>query len=164
MKPKISLIVAADENNAIGRAGGLPWHLPADLAFFKAMTLTKPIIMGRKTYESLGRPLPKRRNIVVSSMQGILHPDVRIVSSLEDAIKECSGEQEIMVIGGGQIYRNSLHMADRIYITRVHTKVENADTFFPVFDETSWDKKTLEEHPANEDNKYAFTILEYNKN
>ena len=127
---KISLIVAAATNNVIGRDGELPWHLSEDLKRFKRLTIGKPIIMGRLTYESIGKPLPDRRNIVISSRQGLKIDGCEVVASPDAAIELTVDDEEVMVIGGGGVYAQMLPMADRIYLTRVHAAVDG-DTYIP---------------------------------
>ena len=136
---KLSLIVAAADNNVIGKDNKMPWHIPEDFKYFKAVTMGKPCIMGRKTYESilaqLGKPLPGRTSIVISR-NGYAHEGATVVGSLEEAIEKGKAEtdDEIMVIGGAQIYALTLPMADRVYLTRVHQRPEG-DAFFPELDE-----------------------------
>lgn len=127
------------ENNVIGKDGGLPWHIPADLKHFKAVTMGKPIVMGRRTYESIGRPLPGRLNIVVTRDPSRRWDGVEVVQSLPDALERAAahGADEIMIIGGGDLYRAALPLAQRIYLTRVHEAVEG-DTVFPDLDPTEW--------------------------
>lgn len=133
----ISLIVAASSNNVIGVNGGLPWHLSDDLKRFKAITLGKPVIMGRKTFESIGRALPGRRNIVVSTQANYLAHGCEVVDSTAAAIESAGGADEIMVIGGGQIYRQLLPQAERIYLTRVQVELDG-DAYFPALEEREW--------------------------
>lgn len=164
---KICLIAAVGQNFAIGHNGKLPWHLPADFAWFKAQTLNKSIIMGRKTFESLNRPLPMRLNIVISrGPQQNFEPNVVWVHSLEDAltiakINEEYKSDEAMVIGGGEIYSQAVKIADRLYLTEVSVSPA-ADAFFPAFDKSKWTKKVLSEHVA-ENGQPAFTITQYDK-
>ena len=161
----LSLIVAADENNAIGVNNTLPWHLPEDLKFFKRTTLGKPVIMGRKTYESLGKPLPGRTNIVLSRGNMELPEGVVLCRTLETAIAhaEALNAEEAMVLGGGEIFRQAASLVDRMYITRVHTRIEGADTFFPAVDHTHWTLKFQEEHKADEKNRYDYTFETYER-
>jgi len=133
----ISIIVAASENNVIGAAGELPWRLSEDLKHFKATTMGKPIVMGRKTWESIGRPLPGRQNIVITRQAKFNAEGCDVVASLDEAAATAGDEQEIMVIGGGEIYSLALPMAGRLYLTRVHTEIDG-DAFFPEIDETEW--------------------------
>ena len=132
----IALIVAADENNAIGFQNKMLWHLPNDLKFFKNKTWGMPIIMGRKTMESLGKPLPGRHNVVISSQKDLSLNGATVVHDLNEAITEAetANVNEIMIVGGGEIYKQAIEFADTIYLTRVHASVEEADTYFPVID------------------------------
>lgn len=161
LSTRVSLIVAMDENNLIGRGGDLPWRLSADLKHFKSLTVGKPIVMGRKTWDSIGRPLPKRPNIVVTSNPQFEAEGATVVSGLEQAIEVCGDVAEVMIIGGSTIYRAFLPKADRLYLTRVHAKLEG-DTHFPSFDLDAWDEVARERHPADDKNAhdYSFLILE----
>jgi dihydrofolate reductase len=154
----LSLIVAAGENNEIGKNGRMPWHLPADLRHFKTITLGKPVIMGRRTYESIGKPLPQRRNIVVTRDLAWRAEGCETAHSLPEALVMAAGEPELMLIGGGQLYREALPRAQRIYLTRVHATFD-ADTFFPVLDVTQWREVAREAHPVDESNTYACSFL-----
>jgi len=153
----LSLIVAAGENNEIGKGGKMPWHLPADLRHFKTVTMGKPVIMGRRTYESIGKPLPGRRNIVVTRDPAWQAEGCEVAHSLPEALMLAAGEPEIMLIGGGQLYREGLARAQRIYFTRVHGEFD-ADTFFPVLDRSQWYEVARESHPVDERNAYACTF------
>jgi dihydrofolate reductase len=139
----VALILARADNGVIGRAGGLPWHLSGDLKFFKAQTLGKPVVMGRKTYQSIGRPLPGRPNIVVTRDAGFRPEGVEVFAEVDAALARAqalaaeSGADEVMVIGGGQIYLLTLPLARRIYLTEVHARPEG-DTTFPDLDEAEW--------------------------
>lgn len=162
----LSLIVAVADNNAIGINNTLPWHLPEDLKFFKRTTLGKPIIMGRKTFESLGKPLPGRVNMVLSHDAGLALPEgVLLFDSMESAIAHAEGlnVEEACVIGGGVIFNQVLDTAERMYITRVHTSVTDADTFFPNIDHTHWKLVWQEQHDADEKHKYGFTFEQYER-
>ena len=151
----LSLVVAAADNNAIGKDNKLLWHLPGDMKFFKNITWAMPVIMGRKTFESLGKPLTGRLNLVITSRKTWQQPGVTAASSLNDAIQKAEEMQcnELFVIGGGQIYREALEIADRIYLTRVHTQPD-ADTYFPAIDEHAWEMTFRKDIPKNE--KHAF--------
>ena len=141
----INIIVAVSENLAIGRAGDIHWHIGDDLRYFKRVTSGPTLIMGRRTWESIGcRPLPKRRNIVVSRT---LAPQegVEVASSLPDALKMAAGEVEIFIMGGGQLYREAMPLAERLYVTHVHTAIEDADTFFPVINPLKWSLTEISE-------------------
>ncbi len=150
----LSLIVAIDEQGAIGRNNQLLWHLPADLNWFKQQTLGKPVVMGRKTYDSIGRPLPKRRNIVISRNAAPEIPEVERVQSLQSALSLVENEAEVMVIGGGQIYREALPFANKLYLTRVATTVADADTFFPQINFSEWSLSLELTYKADEKNGF----------
>lgn len=154
----LSLIVATGENNEIGRGGRMPWHLPADLRHFKLVTLGKPVIMGRRTFESIGKPLPERRNIVVTHNRTYSAADCETAHTLAEALVMAAGEPEMMLIGGGELYREALPRAQRIYLTQVHGRFE-ADTFFPTLDMMQWREIAREAHPVDERNEYACTFL-----
>lgn len=164
---KIALIAAMAENNAIGINNKMPWYLPGDLRYFKAVTMGKPIIMGRKTFDSLRKPLPGRTNIVITRDAGYKHEGVTVVHSLDGALKAAedvafiNGTEEIMIIGGAQIYQQALPLAHKIYMTHVYKSFE-ADTFFPSFDKQQWHETFREEHTTEgcETLKFAYTILE----
>ncbi len=155
---KISLIVAAATNNVIGRDGGLPWHLSEDLKRFKRLTTGKPVIMGRLTYESIGKPLPDRRNIVISSRKGLEIDGCEVVASPDAAIELTADDEEVMVIGGGGVYAQMLPMADRIYLTRVHASVDG-DTYIPEIGEDEWQVVDEENFPADESGHYGFSFV-----
>ncbi len=158
----ISLIVAVDENNGIGKNNQLPWHLPADLKHFKNLTTGHPIIMGRKTFESIGKALPNRRNIVISRQAGYTADGADVVSSLQDAFRLCQPAEEVFIIGGAQIFEHSLVLADVIYLTVIHHQFE-ADTFFPQIDKKEWKEMESISHLPDEKNKYSYTFIKYDK-
>ncbi len=155
----ISLVVAAATNNAIGKEGVMPWHLPNDMKYFKNITWGMPVIMGRKTFESLGKALPGRRNIVISRQEGWIAKETEVVKSIEEAIKAAArtDAKEVMVIGGGEIYRAYFEQAKRIYLTRVETSPE-ADTFFPALDPLQWKLISQLIHEADEKNAYNYSF------
>jgi dihydrofolate reductase len=155
---RLSVVVAADECGGIGRAGGLPWHLPEDLKRFKAITMGKPIVMGRRTWDSIGRPLPGRRSIVVSRQAGLTIDGAEVVGSLEEALQAASGAPEACVIGGADIYRIALPRAELIHLTRVHATVA-ADTFLPALDPADWQEVSSEYHAADERHAYPYSFL-----
>lgn len=157
----ISLIAALAADRVIGMENAMPWDLPADLAWFKRNTLNKPVIMGRLTWESIGRPLPGRHNIVVSSQPAKNSDNVTWVTSLEAALAAAGDVEEIMVIGGGRIYEQMLDRADRIYLTHIDAEVEG-DTHFPDYEPDEWQSVFSEFHDADEKNShsYCFEILE----
>jgi len=162
----ISLIVAIAENGVIGKEGGIPWYLPADLAHFKQTTMGHPIIMGRKTYESIGRTLPGRYNVVITRQKDYRAEGCVVVGSLGQAIekaKKAEGSNEIFIIGGEEIYNQAMPLADRIYLTKVHTSLAG-DKFFK-FDQKLWRQKSNETHTADDKNPsdYEFIVLERKK-
>tara|TARA_R110001583_G_C5647561_1_gene408418 strand:- start:1225 stop:1824 length:600 start_codon:yes stop_codon:yes gene_type:complete len=167
----LSMIVATADNNIIGKDNNMPWHLPADLAYFKKVTLGKPIIMGRKTYESIGRPLPGRRNIVISRdenyiPQGKGAEEVDVVTSVEQALALVDSIEEsvdeVMVIGGGAIYKHCLPNADRLYVTHIKAAIDG-DTQFPNFDDRCWEKISSEYRPNDEKNAYDLAFCVYQR-
>ena len=158
---KVSLVAAVDNEFAIGRGNALPWHLPADLQRFKALTLNKPILMGRKTAESLGRALPKRRNLVLSRSGSLPFDGMETASSLDEVFAMCRDEPELCVIGGGEIYRLAFPHATHLYLTHVDTIVENADAFFPHFDLKQWQVMPRERHAADDKHAFAFEFVDY---
>lgn len=160
-----SIIVAIAENNAIGRNNELLWHISEDLKFFKKQTLGCPVIMGRKTFESIGRPLPKRLNIVVSG-RGYEAPDgVVVADSLDKAFElaEAEDSQKCFVIGGGQIYAQAMDMVDELVVTHVHTIIEDADTFFPEIDPKKWMVVEKSELHTDVESNLKFEFVKYNK-
>ena len=154
----VSLVVAADARGGIGREGRLPWHLPADLKRFKSLTLGKPIIMGRRTQLSIGRPLPGRRNIVISRDQRLELAGCEIAGSLDAALRLAGDVPEACVIGGAEIYRLALPVAGVLHLTRVEAVVD-ADTFFPEIDPGEWEERQREPHAADERHAYPYTFL-----
>lgn len=157
----ISLIAAMDKQRLIGRENGLPWHLPADFKHFKEVTLGKPVIMGRKTFESIGRPLPGRTNIVISR-SGFNAEGVISVDSIEAALESAGSAEEVMIIGGAMLYEQILPRADRMYLTMVDA-VCDGDAWFPAFDEAEWEIISDAPHPADEKNNYAFRVVTYQR-
>jgi dihydrofolate reductase len=159
-RPRISLIWAMDEQRLIGRDNGLPWQLPADMAWFRRQTTGKPVLMGRKTHESIGRPLPKRLNLVLTR-QPLAIDGCTVVHSLDEALATAGDAEELMVMGGAEVYAATLPYADRLYITEVEGVFEG-DAWFPVFDIKAWRETFSEHHAADEKNHAAcrFRILE----
>lgn len=153
----ISLIVAASTNNVIGVEGGLPWHLSEDLRKFKAITMGKPMIMGRATFDSIGRALPGRKSIVMTRQSGFEAPGCEVVATMEAAILAAGDVEEVMVIGGGKIYALFLPMADRVFLTRVDATVEG-DTFFPELDPDDWQLIVSEAFPAGAARQFGFAF------
>ena len=162
----LSFIVAASENNAIGVKNELPWRLPEDLKFFKRTTIGKPVIMGRKTFESLGKPLPGRLNVVLSQSGNVTLPEsVLLFDSLAESIERVEEEdvEEAFIIGGGKIFELAMPYVDRMYITRVHTVIENADAFFPNIDHSHWKLVWEEKHKKDEQHKYDYTFQQFER-
>jgi dihydrofolate reductase len=156
----VSIIAAMDRNRLIGNENQLPWHLPADLAHFKRVTMGKPIIMGRKTYESIGRPLPGRTNIVLTRSSDFNAEGVLTANTLEQALNHVSAEDEVMIIGGSTIYELTLPRADRLYLTYVEGSFEG-DAWFPDFDLEQWLIVASEEHSADQKNSSAYRFVTY---
>lgn len=154
----VSVVVAADERGGIGRSGGLPWHLPEDLRRFKALTMGKPIVMGRRTWDSIGRPLPGRRSIVVSRQPGLAIEGAEVVGSLEQAFDIAAEAPEVCVIGGAELYRLALPQADLVHLTRVHAEVE-ADTFLPPLEPSEWEEVSREAHPADARHAHPYSFV-----
>jgi dihydrofolate reductase len=156
---RVSLIVAASANNVIGVRGELPWRLPADLRRFKQVTTGKPIVMGRLTWDSIGRPLPNRQNIVISRNPDFTAAGCDIVASPDEAIDMAGDVDELMIIGGGQLYREFLPRAQRIYLTRVAVNIAG-DASFPELEAREWSETSREPHPADEEHAYSFEIIQ----
>ncbi|MBE8719493.1 dihydrofolate reductase [Sphingobacterium pedocola] len=150
---KLTLIVAAAENNAIGKGNKMPWHLPGDFKYFKKNTLDHSIVMGRKTFESIGKALPERRNIVITRDLNYKAKDIDVANSLEEVLTYCRDEREIFIIGGAEIYRQTLPLAQKVLLTRVHTTVDG-DAFFPALIPTAW--KLISSETYQKDEKHAF--------
>ena len=156
---KRSLVVAVARNGVIGRDNALPWRLPSDLAHFKRVTMGHPIVMGRRTYESIGKPLPGRKNIVVTHNPAFQAPGCTVVGSLDEAWREAAGAEEVCVIGGTTLFAETLPTADVIHLTEVDAEVEG-DTFFPPFDRGEWNEREVARHPVDERHAYPTRILE----
>lgn len=162
---KVAIAVATSENNAIGKDNQLLWHLPADLKFFKNTTMGCPVVMGRKTFQSIGRTLPGRKNIVISrdaffnSNKGF---DIDVVNSLESALNSLKDFETIFVIGGGEIYKQALPLSDIVFRTLVHTQIDG-DTFFPELDNNEFKLVWEEKHLADEKNKYDYTFQKFER-
>lgn len=159
----LTLIAALDRNRAIGRGNTLPWHLPDDLKRFKALTLGKPVLMGRKTAESLGRALPKRRNLVLTRSGRVPFEGMEAVDSIDAAIAlaQADGATELCVIGGGELYALALPHAARMHLTHVETAIDGCDAFFPAFDPAQWRVVAREAHAADEKHAFAFAFVDY---
>ncbi|MFC3715000.1 dihydrofolate reductase [Luteimonas soli] len=161
----MALVAAVDRNLAIGRGNAMPWHLPDDFRHFKALTLGKPILMGRKTAESLGRALPGRRNLVLTRGGRVPFAGMEAVASMEAALRaaEEDGAGELCVIGGAQVYALALPLATVLHLTLVDTAVEGADAFFPVFDRDAWCEVSRERHAADGRHAFGFEFVDYHR-
>ena len=159
----VSAIVATAKNGVIGHNNEIPWYLPADLAYFKRTTINHPVIMGRNTFHSIGRPLPKRTNIVITRDPFFSADGILVAHDMEEALSlaEQTGAEETFIIGGGQIYRNSMEYWDKIYLTEVDMTVDG-DTFFPETNPNEWQEISRETHAPDEKNEhpYAFVVLQ----
>lgn len=156
----VSIIAAMDRNRLIGNRNQLPWHLPADLVHFKQVTMGKPIIMGRKTYESIGRPLPGRTNIVLTRSRDFDAEGVLVANTLQQALDYVPAVDEVMIIGGSSIYELALPAADRLYLTFVENSFEG-DAWFPEYDQGQWRMVSSEQHPADEKNSADYRFVNY---
>jgi dihydrofolate reductase len=154
----ISIIVAVAENGVIGAGNRLPWHLPDDLRRFKALSMAKPVVMGRRTFDSIGKPLPGRTNIVVSRQPGLTIAGAVVASSLDAALAAAGDVPEIVIIGGAEIFREVLPRTDTIHLTRVHARIAG-DVVFPKLDPDRWRETRVEHHAADERHQYAFTFV-----
>lgn len=157
-RPSITLVVAVASNGVIGRDGQLPWRLPADLAHFKETTMGKPIVMGRRTRESIGRPLPGRDNIVITRQKDYVAEGCRVVHSLPEALRAAGDVEEVMIIGGAGLYEEALPLARRIEMTRVHGEVQG-DTRFPWLNTSEWEEVRRVEREADKDNAWALSFV-----
>ncbi|MGH8163804.1 MAG: dihydrofolate reductase [Rhodanobacteraceae bacterium] len=160
--PRITLLAALDRRSAIGRDGAMPWHLPDDLKRFKALTLGKPVLMGRKTALAIGRALPGRLNLVLSRAQAAPFADQAAVRSLDEALSIVDGA-ELMVIGGGEIYALAFPLATHLSLTQVDTDTQDADTFFPAFDPQAWRETARAHHPVDARHAFAFDFVDYER-
>ena len=159
---KLTLIAAMDKNQVIGRDGDMPWHLPADLHHFKQTTLGRPVIMGRKTWQSIGRALPDRQNIVISRTTGFEAPGCELANSLDAALQLAQG-LEVMIIGGGEIYQLAMPLASRLVITEVDTVIEGGQVWFPEIDPDLWLETARTSHPADSKNRFDLEFVEYHR-
>ncbi len=156
----LSLIVAMDENRLIGSDNQLPWHLPADLAFFKRTTMGKPILMGRKTYQSIGRALPGRRNIVITHNPDFSAEGCEIADGIDTALAMCSADDEVMLIGGASLYQQTLDRADCLYITQIQHSF-SGDTWFPEFASSRWKITEKQDFAADDSNPHSYSFVKY---
>ncbi|MCC9606839.1 dihydrofolate reductase [Blastopirellula sp. JC732] len=154
----VSLIVAASENGVIGRNGDMPWRLSSDLQRFKKLTMGNTIVMGRKTYESIGRLLPGRQTVIVTRQADYAVEGAVITSSVEEAVQVPSAGGELFIVGGGEIYAQSIDLAQQIYLTRVHALIDDGDAFFPALDRENWERVEATEIGADEKNDYPTTF------
>ncbi|QQL50697.1 dihydrofolate reductase [Mucilaginibacter ginkgonis] len=153
----LSVVVATAPDNAIGKYNALLWRMPADLKHFKDITSGHAVIMGRKTFDSIGKPLPNRRNIIITR-QAMQIPGCEVTHNIDEAIDLCRNEAEVFVIGGAEIYRQSLPMVSRVYLTLVHHSFD-ADTFFPELDKNDWKEISRVDHPSDEKNPYPYSFI-----
>lgn len=161
---QVSMIVAIDENNAIGKNNQLLCHLPNDLKYFKSITQGHTVVMGRNTYESLPNgALPNRRNIVLSRKPGLEIDKCEVFKSLSEAKEACSGENQVFIIGGATLYNQCLMEVDSLYVTYIHHSFDGADTFFPSIDNNIWQEVSRVYNPADEKNQYAHSFVVYNR-
>lgn len=155
----IAMIAAMTQDRVIGLNGEMPWHLPDDLKFFKAKTTGKPVIMGRKTFESIGsRPLPNRSNIVISRNANLKIPNVEVFQSVDQALEKYAHEQEVIIMGGGELYQQMLPQAERLYLTLIDAKLKG-DTFFPDWTEYDWTEKERSSHPKDARHAFEFEFV-----
>ncbi len=155
---RISAICAMSENHVIGKNNQLPWHLPADLMHFKKITLGNPIVMGRKTYESIGQPLPGRCNVVITSNMDYHAPGCVVVHSIKEALTTTKDNDEIFIIGGASLYQEMLPLTQRLYITLIHQQIEG-DTFFPEFNKAEWQEIECVDHDVDAKNNYPYSFI-----
>ena len=155
---RLSIIVAMDDDRLIGKENGLPWRLPADLAYFKQTTLGKTVLMGRNTYQSIGKPLPNRRNVVISHDVDFQAEGCEVLPSIDSALQLLANEVEVMVIGGASLYAQTLAIADRLYITEVEGIFEG-DTYFPEFVRSDFEEVYRQSHQADEKNPYNYDFV-----
>lgn len=158
----VSIIVAFDENRLIGRDNGLPWHLPADLKHFKQITMGHYMIMGRKTFESIGKPLPGRTSVVITRQAGLQFEGCIMASSLEDAIKKCPSDEEVFVIGGAEIFSQAMQICDKLHTTLIHHQFEG-DTHFSELNPSDWEVISEERFEADEKNPWAYSYIDYKR-
>jgi dihydrofolate reductase len=153
----VTIVVAIAENYAIGKNNQLLWHMPADLKHFKQITSGHTVIMGRRTYDSVGKPLPNRRNIIITR-QDISIPGCEVVKSVDEALELCAGEEEVFIVGGAEIYKLAMDQTDRIYLTIIHHSFD-ADTVFPEIDYMQWKETAREDHQPDEKHKYSYSFI-----
>lgn len=162
MKPCLSIICAMDNNRLIGCDNALPWHMPADFAWFRKNTLGKTVVMGRKTFESIGKPLPDRRNIIITRDPNFQVNGCETCASINNALDLTENESEIMLIGGASLYQQTISQADKLYITEIHESFDG-DAWFPEIDSSLWKESWRESHASDEKNPYSFSFVIYGK-
>jgi dihydrofolate reductase len=155
---QLSIIVAMDRNRVIGKGDALPWHISDDLKYFKRVTMGKPIVMGRKTHESIGRPLPGRENIILTRDKNYQAEGCTVLHSIEEISEHCKNIEEVMITGGSEIYKHTFDKASRLYLTEVHAEVEG-DTYFPEFDRDEWEEVSREDFEADDKNEFDFSFV-----
>ena len=160
MATSLSIICGMDENRLIGDNNTLPWHMPADFAFFKKTTMGKPVLMGRKTYESIGKPLPGRRNIIISRDPTFTAEGCDVTDSIQAAVDLVKDQPEAMLLGGASLYQQTLEWAETLYITEIHHQFKG-DAWFPPINLEIWKETSREEHAADEKNKYSYAFVKY---
>jgi len=158
----ITIVVATSENHVIGKDNKLLWYLPNDLKHFKDITTGHTVIMGRKTYESVGKPLPKRRNIIITR-QDIVIEGCEVVNSIEAALALCKDDEEVFIVGGAEIYKQALHLTNRIYLTIIHKEFDG-DSFFPEIDKSEWNEVYREDYQPDEKNSLPYSFITYERN
>tara|TARA_R110002111_G_scaffold236825_2_gene298150 strand:+ start:248 stop:745 length:498 start_codon:yes stop_codon:yes gene_type:complete len=159
---KLAIIVATDERSLIGKDNDLPWKLSADLQYFRKITMGKPLIMGRRTHESIGRPLPGRKNIIITNDLAYHAAGCIVTHSIQQAFEACEGAEEVMIMGGASLYRQCLPLADTIYLTQVQAQLDG-DTWFPDWDKQQWHEVSKEMHLADEKNEYPYSFIVYER-
>ncbi len=160
--PTITLIAALARNSVIGRSNQVPWKIPGEQAYFKRMTMGHPIVMGRKTWDSIGRPLPGRRNVVVTRNRQFAAPGAEAVASLDEALAQTGDAAEVFIIGGGELYAQALPRAHRLLLTEIEAEFEG-DAFFPVFDRSHWLETSRERHLPTEDQPFGYSFVVYER-
>jgi dihydrofolate reductase len=160
----IALVLAVSENGVIGKDNALPWRLPADLRYFRKVTASYPLIMGRKTFDSVGRPLPGRRNIIITRQANFQIPGCDVVHTLDEAIQlaQSTNAPQISIVGGAEIFRQALPLATRIYLTRIHAEFEG-DAFFAIPDPEKWKEVSRDDHLADAENPYSYSFIVYER-
>ena len=157
----VSQIAAMSENHVIGKNNQLLWHMPEDLKHFKNTTSGHTVIMGRKTFDSVGKPLPRRRNIIITR-QNITIEGCEVVNSIEAALALCAGDDEVFIVGGAEIYKQSLHLTNRVYLTIIHHYFEG-DSFFPQLSQNDWKEVSHENHPVDDKNAFPYSFITYQR-